>query len=116
MRKKDEETRRTISHHIFNTSATMIGVAITVVTLFRVTEAGAGTMGDELVVLDAMMFAASAFLSFLALRNPAKERWERAAAVFFVLGMMFMVLVGAFFVASQWSLFSGVLTPRHPLK
>jgi hypothetical protein len=55
----DEETlEEDISIHIFSTSATMVGVCLTVIGLFKliIQLKAIGTLGDDLLAIDASLF------------------------------------------------------------
>ena len=67
-----------ISVHIFSASAAMVGVCLTVINLFRLTNRlrNIGSMGEELLALDAGAFLISCILAYLALRTRAVHRRE----------------------------------------
>jgi len=84
-----------LSAHILPTSATMIGVCMTVLSIGRV---GAGAswhmLIDKALAVDALIFLASAFLSFAAMRaRVAGRRYERWADVVFLVGLGLLVVV-----------------------
>ncbi len=85
---------REIAHHIFSGSNTMIGVCITVITLFKITSTSASTIADEIIGFDAMIFIISSFLSYMSLRYNNHRKLEIIADTFFFGGMAIMVLVG----------------------
>lgn len=87
-------TDREIAHHIFAGSNTMIGVCITVITLFKITSTSLSTIADEIIGFDAMFFIISSFLSYLSLRSDNNRKMEIIADTFFFAGMVIMVLVG----------------------
>ena len=89
-----------IAVHIFTASVAMVGVCLTVIGLFRISNKlrQIGTIGDELLAIDALAFLGSAFLAYLALRHPdrsRRERIERIADVIFLTALSTMVVVCA---------------------
>lgn len=86
-------TDRKISSYILPTSATMVGVSMTVLSLAKVVESQtrAGRI-DELMALDSVIFLSSAFCSYLALRSERESaRLERIADRLFMVGLTVMV-------------------------
>jgi hypothetical protein len=78
-----------VSTHILPTSATMVGVCMTVLSIGRISHAGRlGAFIDRLLALDAVLFLLSAFLSFAAIRlSWQAERVEGWAEDVFLLGL-----------------------------
>ena len=84
-----------LSAHILPTSATMIGVCMTVLSIGRV---GAGVnwhiLIDKALAFDALIFLLSAFLSFAAMRvEVGGRRYERWADGVFLFGLGLLVVV-----------------------
>lgn len=84
-----------LSAHILPTSATMIGVCMTVLSIGRV---GAGAnwhmLIDKALAVDALIFLLSAFLSFAAMRATVSgRRYERWADGVFLFGLGLLVVV-----------------------
>lgn len=100
----DQEGRRDsldISRHIMPTSATMVGVCITVISIVRVMEVhgAVSTVIDDLVALDGAMFLIATILSYVSLRAPRLgRRVERYADLVFLGGLAVMV-VASFLLA-----------------
>lgn len=70
----NDQTKNQISRHILPTSATMVGVCMTVITLIKLMPGGGkSTWIDEILALDSLVFVTSAFLSYLSIRAPQKE-------------------------------------------
>ena len=87
-----------ISIHIFSTSAAMVGVCLTVIGLFRISNKlrNIGSIGDELLAIDAVAFLTSCFLAYIALRTRMKQRryWiEKLADWIFLLGLSLVAIV-----------------------
>lgn len=87
--------------HIFTVSSAMVGVCLTVIGLVRVviTLGKADTFADDLLAADALLFLASCFLSYAALRSRGTRRMhrlERIADGIFIVAMIVMVIICAF--------------------
>ena len=88
-----------LSEHIFSVSAGMVGVCITVIGLFRLVSRSAhvDSIADNLLAIDALVFLASCFLSYLALRARAEthvKRFEQIADYAFLAGLSMVSIVG----------------------
>lgn len=100
----DRESSRNnldISRHILPTSATMVGVCITVISIVRVMEVHGAVSSaiDDLVALDGAMFLVATILSYAGLRSPTVgRRVERYADLVFLAGLAVMV-VASFLLA-----------------
>ncbi|MDD2811234.1 hypothetical protein [Rhodoferax sp.] len=94
---------RGLSAHILPTSATMIGVCMTVLTIGHL---GAGSewrmVIDKLLAVDALIFLTSALLSFISMKSVKYGRsYETWAEMIFIAGLSLLALgaVGlAFFI------------------
>lgn len=95
---REREKNRDIAHYIFTGSSTMIGVCITVITLFKVTETHMATFADEILGIDAFIFIISCFVSYMSLRKDNNRKLEWFADVVFFTGMFVMVFVGIMIV------------------
>lgn len=84
-----------LSAHILPTSATMIGVCMTVLSLGRLgTSANWHLLIDKGLAVDALIFLLSAALSFASMRARVGARWyERWADGVFLFGLGLLVLV-----------------------
>jgi hypothetical protein len=111
----DEKPRRHLEEdiciHIFTVSSAMVGVCLTVIGLVRVviTLGKADTIADDLLAFDALLFVASCFLSYAALRSRGARRMhrlERFADGVFILAMVVMVAICAFLTYA-------LATPAH---
>ncbi len=97
-KRQEEEIDNSISIHIFSVSATLVGVCLTVIGIFRAITAlkNFDTLGDNILALDALIFLVSCILAYISLRTRYKERkrkLERVADIFFVVGLSLMVIV-----------------------
>lgn len=93
----DKGLGRGLSAHILPTSATMIGVCMTVLSIGHLNPGGElRLVVDKLLAVDSLIFLVSALLSFVSMRTqgPAK-RYEAHAEMVFIagLGMLAMVAV-----------------------
>ena len=93
-----ERNQDNICIHIFSVSATLVGVCLTVIGIFRaITELkNFNTLGDNILAFDALLFLISCITSYVALRSTDKQRkkkLERIADYVFVGGLMLMVIV-----------------------
>jgi hypothetical protein len=95
---KQSKMNREIAHHIFSGSTTMIGVCITVITLFLIIKNRYTTYADGILAIDAFFFIISAFISYLSLRRNNNRKLELFADIFFFTGMLIMVIVGIMIV------------------
>jgi hypothetical protein len=95
------EPARGLSAHILPTAATMVGVCMTVLSIGRIGRAGgAGLLIDKALAVDAVVFLASAVLSFASMRGRSggatQERWAEALFVG-ALGLLAAAAVGLAF-------------------
>lgn len=89
-----------IAIHIFSTSATMVGVCLTVIGIFKLVFQlrPVGTIGDDLLAGDAMLFLIACVLSYGALRSRRARRrriTERAADFVFLVALLAMTVTCA---------------------
>jgi hypothetical protein len=89
-----------LSGHIFAVSAGLVGVCLTVVGLFNIfRQPGAsGSIADNLIAIDAMIFLFACLSAYLALRTDREAQWrrlERFADGLFLLGISGMVFISA---------------------
>jgi hypothetical protein len=76
-----------LSSHILPTSATMVGVCVTVLSIVKL--ASPGTLGyiiDKLLALGSLVFLTSAMLSFVSIRSPVRALRLEAMAEWIFLG------------------------------
>lgn len=104
---KPPSAGRGISNHILPTSATMAGVCITVISIVRLIESrhSTRTIIDNLMAINGLVFLVSCFLSYISIRRPRLSvRYERYADLFFLFGLLLMVL-GGFYLAWEFERF-----------
>jgi len=85
---------RGLSAHILPTSATMIGVCMTVLSIGHLRQGGhSRVFVDKLLAADALVFLASSVLSFMSIRSPhGGAQHERRAEVVFLLGLAVLAI------------------------
>lgn len=82
-----------VAHHILPTSATMIGVCMTVISIVKLLHIGSsGAWIDKLLAIDSLTFLASAAFSYFAMRNGALARLEKYADHLFMIGLLGMTV------------------------
>jgi len=84
-----------LSTHILPTSATMVGVCMTVLSIGHLSHGGDVFMViDKLLACDSVVFLASALLSFMSIRGgQANGRLESRAEVVFIVGLGVLAVV-----------------------
>jgi len=95
-----EEHEHGLTLHVFTISAGLVGVCLTAIGLLRVVTAHSrvGTIGDELLAADAMLFMVCCCLSFWSFKTAHARRRRRlrtAVDVLFMLALTAMVVVCA---------------------
>jgi hypothetical protein len=85
-----------LSNHILYVSATMVGICMTMLSIIQlIPKEAVSRWVDDLLTLDSMLFLASTLLSYWALRHElVSEKYERAADLIFLVGMILLVLTG----------------------
>ena len=91
-----------IGSYILSGSTTMVGVCITVITLFKVMKGDIRTIADDMLGLDTFIFIAASILAYASLRNPASQRLKRWADILFFTGMILMLGVGVIVVYTTY--------------
>ncbi|HEX9425384.1 MAG TPA: hypothetical protein VF899_19235 [Pyrinomonadaceae bacterium] len=89
-----------ISIHIFDTSATMVGVCLTVIGVFKLIFQlkSISTWADDLISVDAMLFLSSCGLAYWALRTRSIKRrhlTEKVADLIFLGALTLMTAICA---------------------
>jgi hypothetical protein len=92
----------TISSHILPTSATMVGVCMTVLSIAKLIEGQRGlVIIDELMAFDGLVFLLSAGLSYQSIRSlKLQEKFETLADMVFMTGLILMT-ISAFIFAYE---------------
>lgn len=93
--KTEKPPQNGLSAHILPASATMIGVCMTVLSIGHL---GPGSelhmLIDKVLAVDALVFLASALLSFMSMRtNRVVNRFEARAELVFITGLGLLALV-----------------------
>ena len=99
MNKKEQDLLEAdICIHIFSVSAAMVGVCLTVIGIIRlviVVDKRNG-LADDMLAADAILFLASCFLSYFALRKRNSKRMyriEKFADAMFLFALFVMVII-----------------------
>jgi hypothetical protein len=84
-----------LAAHILPTSATMIGICMTVLSIGHLGPAGEMRLiVDKLLAVDALIFLTSALLSFVSMRSSrAALRFESRAELIFIGGLVMLAMV-----------------------
>lgn len=72
----------------------MIGVCLTVITIFKVTNFHLKTYADELLGIDTLLFISSCFLSYISIRQGNNKKIELIADNLFIAAMSILVIIG----------------------
>ena len=85
---------RGLSAHILPTSATMVGVCMTVLSIGHLAPRGdIRVVIDKLLAVDAIVFLVSAVLSFMSLRpGQSRLRYESWGELLFICGLALLAL------------------------
>ncbi|HEX5364555.1 MAG TPA: hypothetical protein VFW59_09840 [Gallionella sp.] len=85
-----------LADHILPSSATMIGVCMTVISLAHlIPQRSISRHVNEMLAIDSLLFLGSAMLSYFSIRHPQRaEKFERMADVIFLFAISLMVMVG----------------------
>ena len=85
---------RGLSTHILPTSATMVGVCMTVLSIGHLAQRGEVRLAiDKLLAVDAIVFLVSAVLSFMSLRpGQSRLRYEWWGELLFICGLALLAL------------------------
>jgi hypothetical protein len=81
--------RNDLSQHILPTSAQLVGVCLTVISLIKVLHIGqVGSLLNKLLAIDALLFTVSTALSYASMRGIRSASLEKYADQFFLLGLL----------------------------
>lgn len=94
----------------------MIGICLTVITIFKVSDQSGMTYADEILSVGTFVFISAVWFSYLALRHPDKPRFEKIADVCFFIGMGLMAVVGALLVFWECGISPNLTAPIVPPK
>ena len=95
--------REPLARHILPSSATMVGVCLTAISLVKLLENknGEASAVDEYLALNSVIFLFCAGLSYFSLRPYARPQWaermEKLADVLFIVGLSVMVVITTLF-------------------
>lgn len=93
-----EKQEESLSVHIFSVSAALVGVCLTVISLFSISDAlkRLQNIGDELIAFDAILFLVTCVFSYMAIRTRDRKRrliLEKTADGLFLAALFIIVWV-----------------------
>ena len=99
----EKNNERDIASHVFNSSAMMMGLCLTIISLMSGGKhpERLATVVDDIIAVDALLFLISCFLSYSVLRSRHLRQMHRVetwADVTFLLGMTGMGVACVLFV------------------
>lgn len=78
-----------LTQHILPTSAQLVGVCVTVISLVKALHIGqVGSLLDKLLAIDTLFFTISAMLSYLSMRGYKSVNAEKYADIAFMIGLV----------------------------
>lgn len=81
--------RNDLSQHILPTSAQLVGVCLTVISLVKALHiAQIGSFLDKFLAIDVLLFTVSASFSYFSMRAAKSVYMEKYADQFFMLGLL----------------------------
>ncbi|MDR3413356.1 MAG: hypothetical protein P4L87_20785 [Formivibrio sp.] len=91
-----------ISSHILPTSATMLGVCVTAISLVRLMHAGTvGVYIDKLLAMDSVLFVICSVLSFAAVRRGDRGAKQESLAESIFLGALILLGLASILMALE---------------
>ena len=96
------DDNKKIALYVFSGANTMVGVCLTVITLFRIMKTGLQTYADEVLALDISLFIIASILSYAVLRNDENKHLEKWADLFYYAGMIIMFFVGLIIIYTTY--------------
>lgn len=94
------------SQHILNTSATLLGFCLFVITSLHVNNKSSNSLIDEFASIIALILIISSVLSFISIRtqDEAKEfKYEQIADNLFVVSLIGIFAIVAFILVDFWN-------------
>ena len=78
-----ETLEQNVSSHVFSASASLVGISLTCLGLFRISDKlkNFSTFANEILAIDALLFLVACLLSYLCLRKAFKARTRRIEQV-----------------------------------
>jgi uncharacterized membrane protein len=98
----NSDDNKKIASYVFSGANTMVGVCLTVITLFRIMKTGLQTYADEILALDISLFIIASILSYAVLRTDKNKRLEKWADLFYYAGMVIMFFVGLIIIYTTY--------------
>jgi hypothetical protein len=98
----NSDDNKKIASFVFSGANTMVGVCLTVITLFRIMKTGLQTYADEILALDISLFIIASILSYAVLRKDKNKHLEKWADLFYYAGMIIMFFVGLIIIYTTY--------------
>jgi uncharacterized membrane protein len=98
----NSDDSKKIASYVFSGANTMVGVCLTVITLFRIMKTGLQTYADEILALNISLFIIASILSYAVLRNDKNKHLEKWADLFYYAGMIIMFFVGLIIIYTTY--------------
>jgi hypothetical protein len=93
------------SQHILNTSATLLGFCLFIITSLHFAQKSENSLVDALTSIIALLLSVSSIFSFMSIRteNPQKElKLEKIADYFFIVSLLGIISVIGFIIINFW--------------
>jgi len=94
------------SQHILNTSATLLGFCLFIITSVHFAEKTENSLIDEVTSVIALLLSISSIFSFISIRteNSKKEfLFEKIADYFFIIALLGIVIIIMFIILNFWN-------------
>jgi multisubunit Na+/H+ antiporter MnhG subunit len=99
MSDNDKNGRKYVSHHILPTSSNLLGLCFVILSLMKVLKVDRETIIDELIAVAILLFLVASVLSYASMRSDQQhERYERAADIFFLTGLVVLSIISVIVV------------------
>jgi hypothetical protein len=96
---ESEHQRKAVSHHILPTSSNLLGLCFVILSFIKVTNMDGAIILDELVAVAIFLFLVASILSYVSMRvTEAPGRFERAADIVFLIGLVFLAVISLWVV------------------
>ncbi|MFZ1281167.1 MAG: hypothetical protein WAR59_10035 [Ignavibacteriaceae bacterium] len=94
------------SQHILNTSATLLGFCLFIITSVHFAEKTENSLIDEITSVIALLLSISSIFSFISIRteNSKKEfLFENIADYFFIVALLGIIIIIMFIILNFWN-------------
>lgn len=100
MKTKQKKLKNDIERmtNVFNGSSILLGLCITSVSLFQISNKRAPHIVDDLLVISSFLFALSLLFAYLFIRGEKKMIYKILADIFFLTALWVVFVIGILFV------------------